>query len=241
MIDHVTIRVAELEASTEFYALALGLLDAAEPTVGDDFLEWNDFSIAPAGAGRPRTRRLHLGFQASSRETVTDWWHAMTAAGHPDDGIPGPRPEYGPTYFGAFVTDPDGNSVEAVHNRPARDDGTLLDHLWIRVADLAASTRFYEAIAPTVGYAVERLPDRTRIHGDGASVSVLAGELTESVHLAFSADGTEVVRAFHAAGVSAGFESLGNPGERPEYHAGYFGAYLADPDGNNIEAVFHDR
>ncbi len=98
----------------------------------------------------------------------------MTAAGHPDDGTPGLRPEYGPTYFGAFVTDPDGNSVEAVHDRPARDDGTLLDHLWIRVADLAASTRFYEAVAPTVGYAVERLPDRTRIHGDGASVSVLA-------------------------------------------------------------------
>ena len=66
MIDHVTIRVAELEASTEL--LALGLLEAAEPTVGDVFLDWTDFSIAPARAGRPRTRRLHVGFQASSRE-----------------------------------------------------------------------------------------------------------------------------------------------------------------------------
>jgi hypothetical protein len=49
------------------------------------------------------------------------------------------------------------------------------------------------------------------------------------------------VDAFHRAGLGAGYTSLGDPGERPEYHAGYYGAFLADPDGNNIEAVFHDR
>ena len=70
---------------------------------------------------------------------------------------------------------------------------------------------------------------------------MLEGEPTKAVHLAFSAVGPEAVRAFHTAGVTSGFESLGAPGERPEYHAGYFAAYLADPDGNNIEAVFHDR
>ena len=170
-----------------------------------------------------------VAFQAASREAVGTWWGAMTAAGYADHGAPGPRPEYAPTNDRAFVTDPDGSSVEAVHIRPPRDDGTVLDHLWLRVADLAASTRFYDAVAVTVGYAIERLPGRTRIHGDGASFSVVEGEPTKAVHLAFSAVGPEAVRAFHTAGVTSGFESLGAPGERPEYHAGYFAAYLSDP------------
>jgi hypothetical protein len=49
------------------------------------------------------------------------------------------------------------------------------------------------------------------------------------------------VDLFHRAGVRAGYASNGGPGERPEYHPGYYGAFLLDPDGNNIEAVFHDR
>ncbi len=49
------------------------------------------------------------------------------------------------------------------------------------------------------------------------------------------------VEAFHRAGIQAGYTSLGEPAERPEYHPGYYGAYLADPDLNNIEAVHHDR
>lgn len=241
MIDHVTIRVDDLEQSRRFYALALELLGAPEPAVGEDFVEWNDFSLAPASRERRSTRRLHVAFQAPSREAVGTWWGAMTAAGYADHGAPGPRPEYAPTNDRAFVTDPDGSSVEAVHIRPPREDGTVLDHLWLRVADLAASTRFYDAVAVTVGYAIERLPGRTRIHGDGACFSVVEGEPTKAVHLAFSAVGPEAVRAFHTAGVTSGFESLGAPGERPEYHAGYFAAYLSDPDGNNVEAVFHDR
>ena len=50
-----------------------------------------------------------------------------------------------------------------------------------------------------------------------------------------------MVEAFHRAGVEAGYVSNGEPGERPEYHPGYIGAFLLDPDGQNIEAVFHDR
>jgi hypothetical protein len=51
----------------------------------------------------------------------------------------------------------------------------------------------------------------------------------------------DTVRAFHQAGVDAGYESLGDPGDRPQYHPGYYGSYLPDPDQQNIEAVFHDR
>ena len=117
----------------------------------------------------------------------------------------------------------------------------MIDHLWLRVRDLDAASRFYESVAPVVGYEVTRLESRTRVHGDGASFSVLEGPPTEHVHLAFSAPDRETVDAFHAGGLAAGYTSLGAPGERPEYHVGYYAAYLRDSDGNNIEAVFHDR
>jgi len=127
----------------------------------------------------------------------------------------------------------------------------VLDHLWIRVADLDESTRFYETIAPIVDLQVVRVPAgptpevpaRTRVTGDGAvaSVSVMEGEPTRRVHLAFAAPDRATVAAFHRLGTSAGFVSLGEPGERPQYHPGYYGAYLRDPDGHNVEAVFHDR
>jgi catechol 2,3-dioxygenase-like lactoylglutathione lyase family enzyme len=167
---------------------------------------------------------------------VDEWWKGMTAAGYPDDGAPGPRPVYSPDYYGAFVSDPAGNSVEAIHGGSRRHGG-VIDHLWIRVRNLADSTRFFETVAPTVAHqttriasgGVEELPARTRRHGDGANFSVMEGEPTENLHLAFAAADQETVRAFHRAGTTAGYRSLGEPGERPEYHRGYYGVYLADP------------
>jgi catechol 2,3-dioxygenase-like lactoylglutathione lyase family enzyme len=65
--------------------------------------------------------------------------------------------------------------------------------------------------------------------------------VTENVHLAFPADDSATVQAFHRAALEAGFRDNGAPGERPEYHPGYYSAYVLDPDGNNVEAVFHER
>ena len=241
MIDHVTIRVPDLDAGGRFYTQALELLDFSDlRTEGDYGFEWDDFSIAPASPERPATQRLHIAFQASTRAQVDAWWQAMTDAGYRDDGAPGPRPQYSPDYYGAFVIDPAGNSAEAVHHGPPRHSG-VLDHLWLRVTDLAACTRFYETLVPIVGHQTKTRPDRTTIHGDGATFSLVEGEPTANVHLAFAAPDQATVNAFHQAGVDAGYTSLGPPGERPEYHPGYYGAYLADPEGNNIEAVFHDR
>jgi catechol 2,3-dioxygenase-like lactoylglutathione lyase family enzyme len=227
----------ELESSRRFYERALALLDfSGPPTEGEGFVEWNDFSIAQASDEQPATRRLHLAFQAASPAKVDDWWRAMTEAGYADDGAPGPRPQYSADYYGAFVIDPAGNSVEAVHNGPRRHN-VVLDHFWVRVRNLDDSTRFYDTIAPTVGHQTKRLPgqsttlpERTRIHGDGASFSLIQGDPTENLHLAFAAPDQATVRAFHQAGIDAGYPSLGEPGERPRYHAGYHSAYLADPD-----------
>ena len=241
MLDHVTIHVDSLEASRRFYSRALALVNGPEPTEDGGFVEWNDFSIASCSPERPATRRLHVAFQAASRGVVDAWWAALTDDGYADDGHPGTRPQYSPKYYGAFVLDPDGNSVEAVHHEPPRGDGTVLDHLWLRVADLGAATRFYEAVAPAVAHTASTDDALTTVRGDGTSFSLLEGEPTMNVHLAFGAPDRETVDRFHAAGVAAGFESRGEPGERPAYHPGYYGAYLADPDGNVIEAVFHDR
>jgi catechol 2,3-dioxygenase-like lactoylglutathione lyase family enzyme len=241
VIDHVTIRVDALDASKRFYAHALEVLDGSPPSEGGGFVEWSDFSIAQATAERPATRQLHVAFQAPSRERVDAWWTAMTGAGFADDGRPGLRPQYAPSYYGAFVRDPDGNSVEAVHIRPPRRDGMVLDHLWLRVSDLTASTRFYAAVALQVGHVTTTSDGRTTVRGDGASISLVEGSASANVHLAFAAPDRETVHRFHATGLAAGFESCGNPGDRPEYHPGYYGAYLADPDDNVIEAVFHDR
>ena len=243
VFDHVGLHVGDLEASRRCYELALAELGYGEPTAAPDLYEWEDLAISAARNDRPATRNLHLALVASSREQVDAWWKAMTAAGHPDDGAPGPRPQYSPTYYGAFVRDPDGNSLEAVHHGEPREGENRLDHLWIRVRDLAESRLFYETVAPAVGLRV-RDGDERRFHvtsGKRSFALVQDEPVTEHVHLAFPAADQATVESFHRAAVEAGFRDNGGPGERPEYHAGYYGAFVLDPDGNNIEAVFHDR
>ena len=243
VFDHVTTRVSDLEASARFYELAFAALGYDEPYRGPQGFEWEDLSIAQAREDRAVTRNLHVGLAAESRAAVDEWWRTMTAAGHPDDGEPGPRPQYSPDYYGAFVRDPDGNSVEAVHHGEPREGDNRLDHLWIRVRDLAESRLFYETVAPTVGLYVKD-GDERRFHvtSGGRSFALVQDELvTENVHLAFPAPDQTTVEVFHTAALEAGFRDNGAPGERLEYHPGYYGAFVLDPDGNNIEAVFHDR
>jgi len=120
--------------------------------------------------------------------------------------------------------------------------GRLIDHLQLVVTDLDASRKFYEAVLAALG---------VPIGGDGPGyfwadelfVSSLDSEAADGVptgrhHLAFQARDRAMVDAFHAAGLAAGGRDHGAPGER-SYHPGYYAAFLLDPDGNNIEAVFH--
>jgi len=241
MIDHVGISLPSLAEGKRFFGRTLELLGyPGEPFEGGGFVEWDDFAIGEATVDRQLTRHLHIGFYAPSREAVDGWWRDRTASGYESDGAPGPRPAYGPDYYGAFVLDQVGNSIEAVNNGPRRQPG-VIDHLWLRTRSLEDATRFYEAVCPAVNHTVERHDGRTQIRGSGATFSIVEGPPTEGLHLAFQARDLATVVAFHEAGVAAGFVSNGEPGERPIYHPGYYGAFLLDPDGNNIEAVFHNR
>ena len=120
--------------------------------------------------------------------------------------------------------------------------GRLIDHIQLVVRDIEASRKFYSAL-----FEVLELP----ISGEGddffwvdelfvstADSEAAAGRLTGRHHLAFQARDRAMVEAWHKAGLKAGGEGNGAPGERP-YHPGYYAAFLLDPDGNNVEAVYH--
>jgi catechol 2,3-dioxygenase-like lactoylglutathione lyase family enzyme len=237
VFDHVTIRVSDREASELFYDTVLGVLGIDAELRGEVFTEWDDFSLTEATEWSPVTRGLHIGFGTSSRERVAEFWQVGTAAGYRSDGEPGPRPEYSKDYYGAFLFDPDGNSVEAVHYEDVRHG---VDHLWIRVASVAESKRFYETIAPHAGLRLGKdTIERVSFLGDSGSFSLLSGDpLTENLHMAFPADSNQAVDDFHSAAIEAGYTDNGTPGER-SYHRGYYSAYVLDPDRHNIELVNH--
>jgi catechol 2,3-dioxygenase-like lactoylglutathione lyase family enzyme len=245
MFDHVGIAVSDLAASERFYRTVLSAL-GVEPSHADaELVEWEDWDIGPTDRDHPVTHGLHVGFRAPDRAAVDAFWQAGIDAGHPDDGTPGPRTVYGPDYYGGFLLDPDGNSVEAVHGdreHPVPDG--CIDHLWLRVRDPQASRRFYTTVAPHAGLRLTHdARDRVQLSGLDFSFSLVRDErpLTEHVHLAFPADTDATVRAFHAAALAAGYEDHGAPGERAVYHPGYYGAFVLDPDGHNVEVVNHNR
>ena len=113
--------------------------------------------------------------------------------------------------------------------------GRLVDHVHLRVSDLGASMRFYRAVLDVLGIPCEG--------GEGWFQSdelFLSADHppTRHLHLAFQAPDRQTVQRFHAAALSAGGRDNGAPGER-SYHPGYYAGFVLDPDGNNIEAVFH--
>jgi len=119
----------------------------------------------------------------------------------------------------------------------------MLDHVGIQCSDLDASSRFYDAVLATLGFA--RVMDFGVAIGYGADSPDFwigvhdSGEGFRESHLAFHATDRAAVDAFHAAGVAEGAEVLHEPRLWPEYHEGYYGAFLRDPDGNNVEACCH--
>jgi catechol 2,3-dioxygenase-like lactoylglutathione lyase family enzyme len=117
----------------------------------------------------------------------------------------------------------------------------VLDHVTIGVMSLARSTDFYDRALKPLG--IERLAgDGARFAGYGAKRRAVfwigeRGDVVSGVHVAFVAQDRATVDAFHAAAIAAGGHDNGRPGLRLHYHQDYYGAFVLDPDGHNIEAV----
>jgi catechol 2,3-dioxygenase-like lactoylglutathione lyase family enzyme len=120
----------------------------------------------------------------------------------------------------------------------------MLDHLGIQCADVPTAAAFYDAVLATLG--AKRMMEFGDFIGYGADKPdfwigpvIPAVEQNRELHVAFAAADRATVRAFYDAAVAAGAEVLHAPREWPEYHPGYYGAFVRDPDGNNVEAVCH--
>jgi len=123
----------------------------------------------------------------------------------------------------------------------------MLDHIGIEVGDLARSKAFYEKALGPLG--IKLLMEFEGASGLGKETEhgpkpffwlhTRGRPVVSSAHIAFGARSTEQVDAFHAAALEAGGTDNGAPGLRPTYHPGYYGAFVLDPDGNNVEAVCH--
>jgi catechol 2,3-dioxygenase-like lactoylglutathione lyase family enzyme len=134
----------------------------------------------------------------------------------------------------------------------------MIDHMTFRVSDIAKTRAFYTPVLATVGYALAvdtrhgdvnilgyGMPDTAAAHGfkidswfiDGPSPH--GAPATTGCHLCWSAPNRAAVDAFHRAAIAHGGRDNGAPGLRPHYHSDYYGAFVIDPEGNNVEAVCH--
>jgi catechol-2,3-dioxygenase len=203
VLKRVTLHAGDREASARFYATVVPTLAPEAPQL----------LIVQATAAHAPTRRLHVAFVAPTRAHVDAFWQAGTAAGHPDDGAPGPREHYAAGYYGGFLLDPDGNSAEAVHHQPEREAGTI-DHLWIRVADVARSREFYSRLASNTGFHLAREHEGfAQFAGPGASFTFVEGRPTENVGLTFAA--AETATLTDPDGNTVVLDSQPRPPNRP--------------------------
>jgi catechol 2,3-dioxygenase-like lactoylglutathione lyase family enzyme len=121
----------------------------------------------------------------------------------------------------------------------------MIDHLTVGVSDLARSRDFYERALAPLGFDETNTSDVLPSEIEFGSADKMDFAISTDydvgapVHIAFAADSVERVHAFHTAALAAGGRENGAPGPRPHYGEGYYGAFVLDPDGHNVEAVFH--
>jgi catechol 2,3-dioxygenase-like lactoylglutathione lyase family enzyme len=119
LIDHVHLRAKDLGATRRFYKAVLGSLDIPISGESERHLQCDELWIDALGNDKPSATHVHLAFQAVSRQMVDRFYKAGLEAGGRDNGPPGER-KYHPGYYAAFLLDPDGNNIEAVHHGAAK-------------------------------------------------------------------------------------------------------------------------
>lgn len=263
VLNGATLGARDLAASGAFYDRLLAPLALERRDAGAREIGYGGPGELPAiwvllpYDGRPATwgNGTHLAFLAPSNAAVDAFYAAGLAAGGLDEGAPGLRPHYAADYYGAYLRDPVGNKLQAVHYaevEPAEIvEAGVFSHVTLGTGDIARAQRFYDATLAPLG--LVRVADEADADGKTeASAWGLPGSRLGwfYAHRPFDgrppswANGTQIdfrapdrgaVEAFHAAGLAAGGLDEGAPGPR-DYRPGYYGAYLRDPDGNKLHA-----
>jgi catechol 2,3-dioxygenase-like lactoylglutathione lyase family enzyme len=232
MFDHITLRVPDLAAASSTLAVLLDRLDIEQTTSTASFSVWGKLRAHPGRRRASDRTSRPVAFTAPTTAHVDRFAQTGSSAGFIDVAAGEALPESIAYGYAAFLEDQAGNSFGAVYRESARAKDNI-DRLAIRVADLEASAAFYTTIGPAANLTLgRRTHDRASfsVGAEGGRLLVIAGEPTQNLHVAFSGEDDDV-RRFHADAVAAGYRSNGEPGERPRYHAGYYAAYVFDPDG----------
>jgi catechol 2,3-dioxygenase-like lactoylglutathione lyase family enzyme len=264
MFSHITIGSNDMARSAAFYDAALAPLGIrAIPQTHPDFRGYAPggertapwVSICRPFDGGPATpgNGFHVAWVADSADAVRAFHAAALAAGGTDEGAPGLRPHYAADYFGAYVRDPDGTKIQAVHfgeGRTQGPGGRVLSHVCLPVDDPTAGAAFYAPVLAALG--LERLTDEETPGEDccfghaGVQVPVVFIQRPfdgkpavpgNGQHAAFLAPSRAAVDAFHRAALAGGGVDDGAPGDRPHYGDPYYAAYVRDIAGNKIQAV----
>jgi catechol 2,3-dioxygenase-like lactoylglutathione lyase family enzyme len=227
-------------ASERFYRTVLSTLGITPTSETDAWLAWHDFRLVSTDERHGVTRALHVAFVADAREAVDRFWHAGIEAGYEDLGAPGERPQYTASYYGGFLADPDGNSIEAVHHNDTRRGGHI-DHLWIGVEDLASAVDFYKLISRYTGLRGGRQWDSgVQFRGAWATFSLVQDGRppSEQVQIAFPAPDSETVSAFYEAATAAGHRGIRPPEWRQRSNGSYNSASVIGPHDSLIQSIY---
>jgi catechol 2,3-dioxygenase-like lactoylglutathione lyase family enzyme len=118
----------------------------------------------------------------------------------------------------------------------------MFDHIGLSVSEFSRSLKFYSAALEPLGFHVESQSGESAGLGKKGAPQLWLGKgKAAPIHMALTAPNRKAVDAFHRAALHAGGKDNGAPGERPDYAPGYYAAFVLDPDGNNVEAVFHGK
>jgi catechol 2,3-dioxygenase-like lactoylglutathione lyase family enzyme len=194
VFDHITLRVADLAAASRAFAAVLDALEIEQTASTPTFSVWGNFALTQTDEEHPIARSVQVAFIAPTAAHVDRFARAGVEAGFAGNGPAGLRTDYAEDYYAAFLKDDAGNCFGAVHRHGERAEGNI-DHVAIRVGDVAAATVFYSTIGPAVGVTLSRqTSDRAEFsvgESDG-TFSVIAGEPTQNTHLAFAGEDDDV-------------------------------------------------
>jgi len=256
-MHHVGTVVSNFEKASGFYDAVLAPLGGKRiVTFGKTALYGNAqgvfFSITEKEKHGHR-EHMHYAFSANSTKEVDEWYEACIKHGAKDNGKPGPRPAYGPNFYGAFVHEPlDGVHLECCFKHLAAAEGEKIapahsgfDHVGLLTSDLTKAQTFYDAILGALhSKRVMNFPTGSLYAGpkNGIMLGITQVDKEHAAHrdgehYAFYAETHAEVDAWYEAAIKHGAKDNGKPGLRPAYGPNFYGAWALDPiDGIHLEA-----